>query len=125
MKQGLTRSSPLTRLNREVEAPHSQLLLVCIPAAAQVDSTYWWPTHLGVRLDDRVLHDAVFQEQLAQFARKEQIALVDLLPAMRKRPTSRLYFEQDGHWTAAGHDVAANVIGERLHDMLPPINWTE
>jgi hypothetical protein len=126
MKQGFDAlESALSRLNREVEAAHSHMLLVCIPAAVQVDSTYWWPTHLGVRLDERVVHDTVFQNQLADFARKQQIPLIDLLPDLRKRPTARLYYDQDGHWTAAGHDVAANVIGERLHDMLPPINWTE
>ena len=126
MRQGFDAlESALTRLHREVEAAHSQLLLVCIPAAVQVDSTYWWPAHLGVRLDERVVNDTVFQHELAEFARKEHVDLVDLLPALRKRPTARLYFEQDGHWTAAGHDVAANVVGERLHDMLPPVNWTE
>ena len=125
-KQGFeAMESALTRLHREVEAAHSQLLLVCIPAAVQVDSTYWWPAHLGVRLDGRVIEDTVFQHQIAEFARKEHVEFVDLLPALRKRPSARLYFAQDGHWTAAGHDVAANVVGEKLHDMLPPINWTE
>jgi hypothetical protein len=126
MKQGFAAlESALSRLHREVEAAHSQLLLVCIPAAVQVDSTYWWPVHLGVRLDERVVHDTVFQHELLEFARTEHIEFVDLLPALRKRPSARLYFEEDGHWTAAGHDVAASVIGEKLHDMLPPINWTE
>ncbi|HKW15839.1 MAG TPA: hypothetical protein VJS69_15245 [Candidatus Krumholzibacteria bacterium] len=126
MKQGFAAmESALTRLHREVEAAHSQLLLVCIPAAVQVDSTYWWPAKLGVRLDKRVTRDTVFQHELAEFARKEKIELVDLLPAMRKRPSARLYYAEDGHWTGAGHDVAANVIGEKLHDMLPPVNWTE
>jgi hypothetical protein len=117
--------SALSRIHREVEAAHAQLLLVCIPAAVQVDSTYWWPAHLGVRLDERVVHNTVFQHELLEFARNNHIEFVDLLPALRKRPNSRLYYEQDGHWTAAGHDVAAGVIGEKLHDMLPPINWTE
>jgi hypothetical protein len=117
--------SALTRLHREVEAAHAELLLVCIPAAVQVDSTYWWPVHLGVRLDERVVRDTVFQSRLAQFAKQEQVPLIDLLPTLRKHSSARLYFQQDGHWTAAGHDVAASVIRERLRDLLPPVNWTE
>lgn len=117
--------SALARLHRDVESAHSQLLLVCIPAAVQVDSTYWWPKKLGVRFDGRVLHDTVFQDRLAQFAQKEKLPLIDLLPEMRKRSSARLYYEQDGHWTAAGHDVAARVIAERLSALLPGANWTE
>ena len=120
MKQGWDAlESALTRLHRDVESANSKLLLVCIPAAVQVDSTYWWPKKLGVRFDDRVLRDTVFQDRLAQFAREEKLPLIDLLPAMRKRSSSRLYYEQDGHWTAAGHDVAARVIAERLSALLP------
>jgi hypothetical protein len=117
--------SALARLHHDVESAHAKLLLVCIPAAVQVDSTYWWPKKLGVRFDGRVLHDTVFQDRLTKFAKQEQLPLIDLLPEMRKRSTSRLYYQQDGHWTAAGHDVAARVIAERLSALLPPSNWTE
>lgn len=117
--------SALTRLHHDIEAANAKMLLVCIPAAVQVDSTYWWLKNLGVRIDDRVVHDTVFQDRLAQFARKEQVPYVDLLPAMRKRISSRVYFEQDGHWTAAGHDIAARAIAEPLSALLPPANWTD
>jgi len=115
----------LTKLNREVNASGSRLLLVCIPAAVQVDSTYWWLKNLGVRLDERVTQDTVFQHRLAEFAKTQDIPLVDLLPGLRKRSTARLYYEQDGHWTAAGHDAAARLISERLFEILPTTNWTE
>ena len=90
-----------------------------------VDSTYWWLARLGVRLDERVLQDTVFQHRLAEFAKAQDIPLVDLLPALRKRSSARLYYEQDGHWTAAGHDVAARVTSERLFEILPKTNWTQ
>jgi hypothetical protein len=126
MKQGWDAlESALTRLHHEVEAADSKMLLVCIPAAVQVDSTYWWLKNLGVRIDDRVVRDTVFQDRLAQFARREQLPYIDLLPAMRKRASSRLYYEQDGHWTAAGHDVAARVISQELSSLRPNANWTD
>jgi len=126
MKQGWDAlEAALKRLHRDVESANSIMLLVCIPAAVQVDSTYWWSKQLGVRFDDRVLRDTVFQDRLAQFAKQEKVPFIDLLPAMRKRSSSRLYYEQDGHLTAAGHDVAARVIAERLSALLPDVNWTE
>jgi GDSL-like Lipase/Acylhydrolase family len=110
----------LRELNRDVGRAGSKLVLVCIPAGAQVDSTYWWFRNLGFRLDERVLRNTPFQERLAQFAAREKIPLLDLLPVMRAHPNERLYYDQDGHWNAAGHDVAAHAIADWLRPMLPP-----
>jgi lysophospholipase L1-like esterase len=111
----------LRELKREVETTDTKLAVVCIPAAVQVDSTYWWLKNLGVRLDNRVLQQTEFQNRLAVFCAREQIPLIDLLPAMRSHPDRRLYYEQDGHWNAAGHDVAARAISEKIKVWLPVI----
>jgi hypothetical protein len=83
----------------------------------QVDSTRWWPAHLGVRLDARVLHDAVFQSS-SRNSRETNRSSISARDAQASN--LRLYFEQDGTGPRPA-DVAANVIGG-LHDMLPPIN---
>jgi lysophospholipase L1-like esterase len=111
--------SALSQLNADVAKAGSRLVLMCIPAAVQVDSTYWWLKNLGVRLDERVLRDAEFQSRLARFAARENIPLIDLLPVMRAHPEQRLYYEQDGHWNAAGHDIAARTAADRIAAILP------
>ncbi|HET6349493.1 MAG TPA: hypothetical protein VFH88_10470, partial [Candidatus Krumholzibacteria bacterium] len=113
--------SALRSLHQQVASTNAQLVLVCIPAAVQVDSSYWWSRNLGVRLDDRVLHDTEFQKRLADFAEREHVALIDLLPEMRSHPDQRLYYTQDGHWTPAGHEVAAAEIAKRLVPMILPL----
>jgi lysophospholipase L1-like esterase len=119
--------SALRELEREVAVANAdshvatKLVLVCIPAAVQVDATYWWLRNLGVRLDRRVIEQPVFQARLAAFASRENIPLIDLLPVMRAHPEQRLYYEQDGHWSAAGHRVAAQAIADRIREMLPVI----
>jgi hypothetical protein len=119
LEQGWTAlESALGELNRQVQESGATLALVCIPAAVQVDSTYWWLKNLGVRLDDRVLRDTVFQDRLATFAQRESIPMLDLLPVMRANSHHRVYFEQDGHWTAAGHYAAARAIAEWLDPLL-------
>ena len=119
MEKGWTAlESALGELNQEVQASGATLALVCIPAAVQVDSTYWWLKNLGVRLDDRVLRNTVFQNRLATFAQREKIPMLDLLPVMRAHPDHRLYYEQDGHWNAAGHYIAAGAIAEWIAPIL-------
>ena len=87
MNEGWRRlTEAITALQQMVESGRAQLVLVCVPAAAQVDSTYWWAKRLGVRLDGRVLHDTEFQNRLAEFAKSERIPLIDLLPVMRAHP---------------------------------------
>ena len=119
MEKGWTAlESALGELNEEVRASGATLGLVCIPAAVQVDSTYWWLKNLGVRIDNRVVNDTVFQNRLATFAQREKIPMLDLLPVMRAHPEQRLYYEQDGHWNRAGHDVAAGAIAEWVAPLL-------
>ncbi len=104
----------LRELRSEIEGAGAKMVLVCIPAGAQVDKKYWWATRLGFVLDERVLTDTPFQDRLGRFASTEGIPVVDLLPAMRRGADVALYFEQDGHWNARGHAIAAEMISEAL-----------
>jgi hypothetical protein len=87
------------------------------PRLCSTRRRYWWATRLGLRLDERVLIDPVFQNRLARFAVRDDVPLLDLLPTMRLHPGEALHFEQDGHWNAAGHDAAARAIADRLGAM--------
>jgi GDSL-like Lipase/Acylhydrolase family len=100
----------LHTLREETEKAGARLVLVCIPAGAQVSGRYWWSMRLGERLDARVLTDTAFQNRAGEFAVSENIPMIDLLQPMRDHPDEVLYFEQDGHWTALGHDLAARTI---------------
>ena len=76
-------------------------LLVLIPLREQVSSR---------RRGDA--GDAM-QRRLHAFGRARGIEVLDLLPILAAREAP-LYFEQDGHWNAEGHRVAAGAIAERL-----------
>jgi hypothetical protein len=108
----------LDTIATSVERAGARFVLACLPPAVQVDSSYWWIRHPGFHLDERVVSDAPLQDSLAAFAQARDLAFVDLLPrlraAHRARPNERLYFEQDGHWTAAGNAKAAGEITKAI-----------
>ncbi|MCA9726080.1 MAG: SGNH/GDSL hydrolase family protein [Candidatus Eisenbacteria bacterium] len=71
--------------------------------------------------------DYVLQPEMAdtphrmvkEFCQKEHIEVLDLLPAFRAvepRHRADLYYRLDAHWTAAGHELAAETIARYLRD---------
>jgi len=67
----------------------------------------------GRGLRRRLHHHAT--ARLAALLERQGVAYLDLTPALAARAgDERLYFEHDGHWTAAGHRVAAEAIAAWL-----------
>jgi hypothetical protein len=111
----------LAQMKHLCDQSSAQLFLVCIPAAVQVDSTFWWSKKLGVRVDDRVLKQTEFQNRLASFCLDTRTPMIDLLPLMREHSGERPYYREDGHWTPAGHELAARAITQRLIPIIKPL----
>lgn len=112
----------LDALSRDIERDKARLILVAIPAGAQVDSAYWGAARLGYRFNERMLREAPVQERLARFASARRIPFVDLLPAFRAWRGEPLYFADDGHWNMAGHRLAAATIAPHLEALLREIS---
>ena len=104
----------LERLESAIARRGAQMVLVAIPAAPQVGPQYWWAARLGLRLDERLLAETPVQDRMGRFASTHGVPYIDLLPSLRAEPDRTLYFEQDGHWTPAGHEIAARVIADSL-----------
>ena len=68
----------------------------------------------GFEWDPRTLTDTKLADRLVAFGADEGITVVDLLPVMRAHRTRALYFPSDGHWTPAGHALAARTIADAL-----------
>jgi hypothetical protein len=60
-------------------------------------------------------HDQdLLPQRLQAAAEARGIAVVDLLPAFRAHAGEELHYRIDGHWSAAGHRVAAQALYEGL-----------
>lgn len=63
------------------------------------------------------------QSHMRAIGQEEQIEIIDLLPDFRhaeKQNPRKLYLADDGHWTAAGHRLAAGIVKERLSALGVP-----
>ena len=113
----------IKRLRDEVENHGARLVVVIIGAPEQV-----YPTE-GERLlaanpalQKLKLDLELPNRRLGTFLATEQIPYLDLLPIFRQAasdPTMPpLHFRHDGHWTVAGHRLAAEAIHKFLLDEL-------
>ena len=76
-------------------------------------STY---NHMPLRAVDVRTHRLVQNELMRKFCVAEGIAFLDLTPALEKAAASgqAVYFADDAHWNAAGHELAARELARFL-----------
>ncbi|MBI1881699.1 MAG: SGNH/GDSL hydrolase family protein [Chloroflexi bacterium] len=113
----------IKRLRDEVESRGAKLAVVIIGAPEQVYPAEGErmlaanPGLQGLNLDLELPN-----RRLADFLTAEKIPYLDLLPIFREaaaRPeTPPLHFRHDGHWTVAGHRLAAEAIYDFLRNEL-------
>jgi hypothetical protein len=108
------------RMAELLRASRTAFLVVIIPIGTQVEPV---PREYAARMrwqymaGGRRLEYTGYQRQVAGYCRDNGIACLDLLAPFRAaNPTGRrsLYLERDGHWTAAGHALAAQCIAASL-----------
>jgi hypothetical protein len=101
----------LSRIADEARDHGAKLLVAFVPASHQVTATSR-PTlaERGFRWDARTLTDTGFVDRLAAFCAATGIEFVDLLRPLRAADRDDLYYPRDGHWTPAGHRLAAELV---------------
>jgi hypothetical protein len=109
----------IERLRDEVEQRGARLVVVIIGAPEQVYREQWEQMlAANPALQALTLDVEAPNKRLAAFLSEEKIPHLDLLPIFRQAAvqpdTPPLHFLHDGHWTPAGHRLAAQAI----HDFL-------
>ncbi|MFQ5576351.1 MAG: hypothetical protein ACE5G8_05110 [Anaerolineae bacterium] len=106
-------------LNRQVTANGSRFATVIIPAKEQVYPDRWDKmVAANPSLKSATWDLNLPNRQLAQILVEQGIPYLDLLPAFKAAAAVEggppLYFKHDGHWTEAGHALAAEAVFEFL-----------
>lgn len=95
------------------------LLLVVIPDHVQLDRTLQ-TEYLAAVSDPAARYDfGKPQRLLVSWSREQGIPVVDLQPVFERAGSAeQLYFRNDFHWTAQGHQLAAEAIVDMLQREL-------
>jgi hypothetical protein len=104
----------LSATRDEAEKAGATFVLVNIPAPWEIDPPFWDRMRWFFGLPETGWDMSRPSQRLAEIAARRGIAYLDLSPAIRAAlPTQpRLYYQIDGHWTSAGHDLAARAVIE-------------
>jgi hypothetical protein len=110
----------LARARDSAHALNAELVVVCAPSQFQIYEDDWYALLDTKRASivAQYAQDAP-DRRLAEIAERNGLRLVDLLPAMRAAADASdtpLYYRDDGHWTPAGHALAARVLAGYLNE---------
>lgn len=111
----------LTRLHNDVVGAGGELLIFYVPSKAAVYPAVWDATRKAYGLSDTDWSPTADADRLARIC--EARSLECLIPVDRFRENASPlgtpgapYFPIDGHWTVAGHRLAARIIQEWLDE---------
>ncbi len=112
----------LSFLKDRVESQGAQLALAYVPSKMEVQDASWRTTKQLYRIDEQLWDRGKVSARLAKIAQTLGTPMVDLTPALRGAESrfASTYFMADGHWTARGHDVAAQAV----FDWMKAGGWT-
>ena len=111
----IAKQKEVARLLREmavfIEKSGSEFLVVLIPLREQVCCQEEINKFEGFRVSKP-------NEDLHKILEGADIQYIDLLPhfldAYRRFPERRLYYDNDPHWTALGHELAAKILADTI-----------
>jgi hypothetical protein len=110
----------LARLQREVKAASSRLLVCYIPNSSAIYDRQWQDTKAKYGIDDAIYSPHQAGVELAAICRRLGLDFVDLTPPLKAAAAQyapegkRVYYVRDGHWNALGHKI----VGEFLADAV-------
>jgi hypothetical protein len=105
----------LDQLRDEVEADGSSFTVFYVPSRAAVDAESWRKVRYAYAMTDEDWDPSHDAKRLDGICREHEIDCIIAIEEFRDEAKGRpLYFREDAHWNAAGHDLAARLIADRL-----------
>lgn len=97
---------------------NQKLLFVLIPAEFQIYDLARYKFFIPIPLSPEEKRRP--NELFGAFFRENNIDYLDLLPGFETHKDSRLYLVHDIHWNEAGHELAAQVVTDKLLTYFKP-----
>ncbi len=106
----------IARAGAVARAMGADFLLVVAPSNYQIDEQAWRWLVAGAQDRGRRYDRETPNRRLSKIAERTSTPVFDLLPGIRHAAANgaRLYFADDGHWTAEGHAAGARLLTDYL-----------
>ena len=114
----------LAELDAQVRSRSARLLIAYVPSRLEIDERTWRLTRRLYGWDEAGWDRGRVAQRLKEAAAPAGIPVLDLTEPLRRANDAggpRPYFTYDGHWSAAGHRVAA----EEVQRFLSRPGWLE
>jgi lysophospholipase L1-like esterase len=110
------------QMRERAAARGSRLLVVYVPDPPLAVEPLYRGLLAHARLADTQADWNRPGRRLAQICAAIGVPVLDLAQAFRSVPDpARLFLPPDPHWSAAGHEIAASAVAQRLHELDPPL----
>ena len=126
MRPGSTQDAALWALTGEIVTETIRTLRTAgiaylpflVPASVEATGVGWENVGWKAVAAPTGVDPALPAARLAAMFTKNDTTIAPLAAAMRERAAAGLYFPQDGHWTAEGHAMAAEILAPHLERIL-------
>ena len=106
-------------LNIKKTFPSTPYLLLLQASKYQVSSEYFkYLTPLGFDFPDQQLLGREIQDAVIDWAHKNSVEILDVLPAMQASQDKNFYHRIDDHYNAHGNEFVANQLAQYLENKL-------
>ena len=102
--------------NSLLKRNNATLVIVYIPEKGQYNNENWREYLYVNKKDENDVSRNKPDDMMREFAEDNGILFADLYPAFHERQNEKLYFNIDPHWTARGHELAAQTIYSYMKD---------
>ena len=94
---------------------NATFILISYPYGHQVSGTEWGEGRRNYGFEPGKIYSSRADNILREYAKRNNIPYISLFDAFRESNEPGLYFPYDGHFTAAGHALAADVLFKELN----------
>ncbi|MBI5392779.1 SGNH/GDSL hydrolase family protein [Candidatus Woesearchaeota archaeon] len=108
--------SNLIAMNAIAKNNNILIVFMLMPPSIQIAEKYHqYSKKVGYEISDEMLATTMPQDFFKEFAEKNNLFVIDLLPLLRENK-EELYYLKDGHFTPLGHEIAADYLFINLEE---------